>query len=157
MSSLFKISVRTSLPILAHCQRVSQISPHFRCQLKLVQPPLLRRNFAATPRIRYARPSPVLKSDPEPKKVTDVSTESRERPTLRENIYTIPNLLTVSRILACPVLGWSILNNDFYLATGLLVYAGLSDLVSDSLARPSLKTTNTEPSRTLNHKRYIYL
>ncbi|KXN84256.1 putative cardiolipin synthase [Leucoagaricus sp. SymC.cos] len=54
---------------------------------------------------------------------------------MRENIYTIPNLLTVSRILACPVLGWSILNNDYYLATGLLVYAGLTDLVDGFLAR----------------------
>ncbi len=45
------------------------------------------------------------------------------------NIYTIPNALTVSRILACPVLGWSILNSNFKLATGLLVYAGLTDLV----------------------------
>lgn len=48
---------------------------------------------------------------------------------IRENIYTIPNLLTVSRIFACPVLGWSILEGNYHLATGLLVYAGLTDLV----------------------------
>jgi cardiolipin synthase (CMP-forming) len=48
---------------------------------------------------------------------------------VRENIYTFPNLLTVSRILACPVLGWSILESNFYLATSLLVYAGVTDLV----------------------------
>lgn len=48
---------------------------------------------------------------------------------LRENIYTLPNLLTASRILACPFLGWSILQNDYHLATTLLVYAGLTDLV----------------------------
>lgn len=48
---------------------------------------------------------------------------------IRENIYTLPNLLTVSRIFACPVLGWSILENNFYLATSLLVYAGITDLV----------------------------
>jgi hypothetical protein len=53
----------------------------------------------------------------------------RSKHSVRENIYTLPNLLTVSRILACPVLGWSVLNNDFYLATGLLAYAGASDLV----------------------------
>ena len=47
----------------------------------------------------------------------------------RENIYTLPNLLTLSRILACPLLGWSILQSDFHLATTLLVYAGLTDLV----------------------------
>ncbi|KAL4062575.1 CDP-alcohol phosphatidyltransferase-domain-containing protein [Scleroderma citrinum] len=55
--------------------------------------------------------------------------------TVRENIYTIPNFLTLSRILACPVLGWSIFHDDFYLATSLLVYAGLSDIVDGYLAR----------------------
>jgi hypothetical protein len=51
------------------------------------------------------------------------------KPTIRENIYTLPNILTVSRILACPVLGWSILEGNFHFATTLLVYAGLTDLV----------------------------
>jgi hypothetical protein len=57
----------------------------------------------------------------------------KSKHSVRENIYTLPNLLTVSRILACPVLGWSVLNNDFYLATGLLAYAGASDLVRFSV------------------------
>lgn len=48
---------------------------------------------------------------------------------IRENIYTIPNVLTLSRIIACPVLGWAILDNNYGVATGLLVYAGLTDLV----------------------------
>ena len=106
-----------------------RVSPHFCCQLRLTPLPLLRRTFAATHWVQYARPSPVLKSDPGP---PQKEADSRERQTLRENIYTIPNLLTASRIFACPVLGWSILHDDFYLATGLLVYAGLSDLVSDT-------------------------
>jgi cardiolipin synthase len=58
---------------------------------------------------------------------------SKNKPTMRENIYTIPNLLTTSRILACPVLGWSILDGNYHLATGLLVYAGLTDLVRRDL------------------------
>ncbi|KAF8553567.1 hypothetical protein OG21DRAFT_1510011 [Imleria badia] len=119
-------------PILLHCPR---LSPHFRCQLRLTPPPLLRRTFTATRWAQYARPSPVIKSGPKPEKETSVSTNSRERPTVRENIYTIPNLLTASRILACPLLGWSIFHDDFYLATGLLVYAGLSDLLDGYLAR----------------------
>ncbi|KAJ3553174.1 hypothetical protein NM688_g3756 [Phlebia brevispora] len=49
--------------------------------------------------------------------------------TVRENIYTLPNLLTVSRILACPVLGYCIVQDNFVAATSLLVYAGLTDLV----------------------------
>lgn len=55
---------------------------------------------------------------------------------LRENIYTLPNLLTVSRIFACPILGWSILQNDYHLATTLLVYAGITDLVCILPFRP---------------------
>ncbi|KAJ2995085.1 hypothetical protein NUW54_g7450 [Trametes sanguinea] len=69
------------------------------------------------------------------KQSEDEPTPAEKAPTIRENIYTIPNLLTLSRIAACPVLGWSIVNNDFYLATGILVYAGLTDLVDGFLAR----------------------
>ncbi|EJD48158.1 hypothetical protein AURDEDRAFT_183519 [Auricularia subglabra TFB-10046 SS5] len=54
---------------------------------------------------------------------------------LRENIYTLPNLLTVSRIVACPVLGWAVLHGDFQLATGILVYAGATDWIDGYIAR----------------------
>ncbi|GAW01132.1 CDP-alcohol phosphatidyltransferase-domain-containing protein [Lentinula edodes] len=61
--------------------------------------------------------------------------EPKRKPALRENIYTIPNLLTASRILACPAIGWSILQGQFDLATSLLVYAGLTDLADGWIAR----------------------
>lgn len=54
----------------------------------------------------------------------------RRKPSLRENIYTFPNLLTVSRIAACPALGWSILSDNYSAATCLLLYAGITDWVS---------------------------
>ncbi|KZT07322.1 CDP-diacylglycerol--glycerol-3-phosphate 3-phosphatidyltransferase [Laetiporus sulphureus 93-53] len=54
---------------------------------------------------------------------------------IKENIYTLPNLLTASRILACPVLGWVIIHDEFGFATALLVYAGLTDMVDGILAR----------------------
>jgi cardiolipin synthase len=80
--------------------------------------PWTHRRFSTCRALRVQHESqPPQKEDPKGKH------------SIRENIYTLPNLLTVSRILACPILGWSILNNDFYLATGLLVYAGASDLV----------------------------
>ncbi|GLB41648.1 putative CDP-alcohol phosphatidyltransferase class-I family protein [Lyophyllum shimeji] len=60
---------------------------------------------------------------------------------MREDIYTLPNALTLSRILACPVLGWSIVQGDFHLATALLVYAGLTDLADGFLARRYQKQT----------------
>lgn len=53
-----------------------------------------------------------------------------QKPALRENIYTFPNLLTVSRIVACPALGWAILSDNYAAATGLLLYAGVTDWVS---------------------------
>lgn len=55
---------------------------------------------------------------------------SQRKPSLRENIYTFPNLLTVSRIAACPALGWSILSDNYSAATCLLLYAGITDWVS---------------------------
>ena len=59
-----------------------------------------------------------------------------KKPALRENIYTLPNLLTVSRIVACPVLGWGILSDNYAAATGLLLYAGVTDWVSLRDASP---------------------
>ncbi|KAL1941189.1 hypothetical protein VTO73DRAFT_7401 [Trametes versicolor] len=75
------------------------------------------------------RDTPPLPKSPAPRP------EKAAAPIVRENIYTIPNLLTLSRIVACPVLGWAIVHDEFYLATGLLVYAGLTDLVDGWLAR----------------------
>ncbi|PPQ63106.1 hypothetical protein CVT24_005817 [Panaeolus cyanescens] len=73
-------------------------------------------------------PPPILQPE-------ESNSPKETKPSIRENIYTIPNLLTVSRILSCPVLGWSILDGNYYLASGLLVYAGLTDLVDGYLAR----------------------
>lgn len=57
-------------------------------------------------------------------------------PNLRhENIYTIPNLLTFSRIFAAPVIGYLILNDHHIWALGLFGYAGLTDLLDGWIAR----------------------
>ncbi|KAF9646503.1 CDP-diacylglycerol--glycerol-3-phosphate 3-phosphatidyltransferase [Thelephora ganbajun] len=65
-----------------------------------------------------------------------VNQRRKPNPAVRaEKIWTIPNVLTISRILSCPVLGYAILHDNFYVATGLLVYAGLTDLVDGYLAR----------------------
>ena len=49
---------------------------------------------------------------------------------LKENIITIPNGLTVSRILMTPFLGYFILNNSNNLAFITFTLAGITDLVS---------------------------
>lgn len=53
----------------------------------------------------------------------------------RENILTIPNLLCVGRGLMAPYLGYVIIEQDYRLAMGLLLFAGLTDLLDGQIAR----------------------
>lgn len=46
-----------------------------------------------------------------------------------ENILTIPNVLTVGRMLMCPVLGYLVIHNEYPTAFGLFIAAGITDLV----------------------------
>ncbi|GAB1320589.1 hypothetical protein MFIFM68171_10799 [Madurella fahalii] len=61
--------------------------------------------------------------------------------TLRENIYTVPNLLTASRLVAAPFIGYCILHDYHAMALGLFAYAGVTDLLDGWIARRwNLKT-----------------
>ncbi|PHH59655.1 hypothetical protein CDD81_2778 [Ophiocordyceps australis] len=53
----------------------------------------------------------------------------------RENIYTLPNFLTATRLAAAPAVGWLVLHNQPAWAVGLLVYAAVTDLVDGWIAR----------------------
>jgi cardiolipin synthase (CMP-forming) len=55
--------------------------------------------------------------------------------TTHENIYTVPNLLTFSRLIAAPAIGYAILHDAHSWALGLFVYAGVSDLLDGWIAR----------------------
>lgn len=46
-----------------------------------------------------------------------------------ENVLTIPNVLTVSRIVMCPILGYLVIHNEYCTAFSLFLVAGLTDLV----------------------------
>lgn len=48
----------------------------------------------------------------------------------KENVYTIPNILCITRIAMSPYLGYTIFHEDYNLALGLLVFAGVTDVVS---------------------------
>ncbi|KAI8958078.1 hypothetical protein F5Y11DRAFT_337375 [Daldinia sp. FL1419] len=52
-----------------------------------------------------------------------------------ENIYTVPNLLTFSRLVAAPFIGYAIVHDAHTLALGLFAYAGFSDLLDGWIAR----------------------
>lgn len=55
--------------------------------------------------------------------------------TPHENIYTVPNLLTFSRLAAAPFIGYAILHDAHGLALALFAYAGVSDLLDGWVAR----------------------
>ncbi|XP_074657525.1 cardiolipin synthase (CMP-forming)-like [Tubulanus polymorphus] len=54
---------------------------------------------------------------------------------VRENILTIPNILTASRIVLAPILGYLVVQESFTWAAGLFVFAGLTDLADGQIAR----------------------
>ncbi|KAH8879400.1 hypothetical protein GQ53DRAFT_756024 [Thozetella sp. PMI_491] len=56
-------------------------------------------------------------------------------PTAHENIYTLPNILTVSRLIAAPFIGYCILHDHHAWALGLFAYAGVTDLLDGWIAR----------------------
>ncbi|CAB5182477.1 uncharacterized protein OCT59_020395 [Rhizophagus irregularis] len=53
----------------------------------------------------------------------------------RENIWTIPNYLTFSRLIASPIIGYFILNDQYNLALIAFIYAGITDSLDGFIAR----------------------
>ncbi|KAJ5475878.1 hypothetical protein N7475_001607 [Penicillium sp. IBT 31633x] len=56
-------------------------------------------------------------------------------PTSHENIYTVPNILTFTRLLAAPMVGYLLVHNYHTAALSLFAYAGITDLVDGYIAR----------------------
>ena len=52
-----------------------------------------------------------------------------------ENIYNLPNILTVSRLIAAPVTAYLLLHDHNKWALALFAYAGITDLVDGWIAR----------------------
>lgn len=54
---------------------------------------------------------------------------------LAERIWTVPNMLTFSRMALCPVIGWAVATHRPVTAVALLSVAGVSDLLDGWIAR----------------------
>ena len=52
-----------------------------------------------------------------------------------EYIYTIPNILTLSRMASAPVIAYCIIKDQHLIASGLLAYATVTDLLDGWIAR----------------------
>ncbi|XP_053568153.1 cardiolipin synthase (CMP-forming) [Bombina bombina] len=94
---------------------------------------LLHRELHLTPHPGYARPVPQEKRCPESAEGKDpASTRLSE---LYENPWTIPNFLSMTRIGLAPVLGYLIVGENFNIALGVFVFAGITDLLDGYIAR----------------------
>ncbi|XP_012310840.1 cardiolipin synthase (CMP-forming) isoform X1 [Aotus nancymaae] len=56
-------------------------------------------------------------------------------PSVYENPWTVPNMLSMTRIGLAPVLGYLIIEEDFNIALGVFALAGLTDLLDGFIAR----------------------
>ena len=56
-------------------------------------------------------------------------------PALHENAYTLPNILTFSRLLSAPLIGYLLVTDLHIPALSLFIYAGFTDLIDGWLAR----------------------
>jgi len=85
---------------------------------------------------------------------TDKQSSPEDSEEISESPYTIPNALTVARIIACPFLGYQIVQGDYVLATSLLFACGVSDWVSwTSLSRGfELMAARRIPRKTLQRE-----
>lgn len=97
---------------------------------------------ATTKWLRWRTDSGVNFRNPEPprkasrlRKVLPALPSLPSLPTARENIYTIPNILTFSRLVAAPFVGYTILHDHHAWAFGLFAYAGITDLLDGWIAR----------------------
>lgn len=64
-----------------------------------------------------------------------LATKSLKQVTPHENIYTIPNILTATRLVAAPIVGYLVLHDQHAWALGLFAYAGITDMVDGWIAR----------------------
>jgi cardiolipin synthase len=69
------------------------------------------------------------------------SSKPKSESVIHEDIYTIPNALTMTRLIAAPVIGYLVLHDHHVWAAGLFAYAGITDVVDGWIARKWNKKT----------------
>jgi len=70
-----------------------------------------------------------------PVQIAKAAVEVRDRAASRDRRVSIPNIITLFRILLVPVIVWAIASNEMEVAFAIFVIAGLSDAVDGFLAK----------------------
>lgn len=103
--------------------------------------PTLGKDVLATLDDTPPRPWAHLTTPARPPTQPAPSSPSPSTPTLHEDIYNLPNILTFSRIAAAPFIGYFVFHDQHAWALGLFAYAGISDLLDGYIARRWNKRT----------------
>jgi len=69
------------------------------------------------------------------KRLDDANISSPKKPKIKENIYTVPNLLTSLRLASAPVLVALIMQDSYGYACSLFFAAGITDMLDGYIAR----------------------
>lgn len=93
--------------------------------------PYTIRSFSTPANDDDSRP-PIKRATEEAKSVI---TKLKTNIPTHENIYTIPNILTFSRLLASPYIGYLIVQGKYPLALGIFAVAGFTDMLDGYIAR----------------------
>lgn len=94
------------------------------------------RCFSSFPKLCQNQPSPSVKP-----KIPDVAKSPIEQandpqpPKIIDNIYTVPNLLTMTRIITTPVIGYCIYTGHSTAAISLFTYSCITDFLDGFIAR----------------------
>ncbi|GFF35731.1 hypothetical protein IFM51744_02887 [Aspergillus udagawae] len=133
--SLHSLTVSTALARPRYMQ--DRFARETGCMFRAIEPPCGRplnqqRRWSGSKRPDGQMENPSQKPQAGSKKSPILS--KIPLPT-HENIYTVPNILTFSRLLAAPLVGYFLVHDHHAAALSLFVYAGLTDLVDGYIAR----------------------
>lgn len=79
---------------------------------------------------------PVASPSPSARSAADLAPKTKKsEPVLHEDIYNIPNFLTLTRLVAAPFIGYLVLHDAHTWAVGLFAYAGITDMLDGWIAR----------------------
>jgi cardiolipin synthase len=90
--------------------------------------------FASTQLLLQTR-GPTANDANDPEKKTSSQVLRKTVNTLREDIYTIPNVLTFSRLVAAPIIGYLVVHGHSFYALGLFVCSCVTDFFDGYIAR----------------------
>lgn len=100
----------------------------------------LLSNVRIVCQINYIRPFSLFSPNRQQIRFVSLSSiyrneESIKEKRVKDKIITIPNILTLSRVVMTPILSYFILNGQLNTACGIFVLAGLTDLLDGFIAR----------------------